>query len=288
MNDGIKIDEPTEAEMKQSTSLIINTPDSAQSLEQAVQKASRFLELQDTMRKMAVNLTNQGDWVDQHGTPYLEWTGASKIACAFGVSYGSPSFDKEVCKDDKGEYIQFHCMAILSWNGRSLPEIGISSTRDDFFGKKNGAWIPLSEVDLTDIKKKSLTNMLNRGIKSLLGLAYTWDEIESITNKKINRNGVTRIEYSTKSKGGNTESKETKDLRVQIGEYCMEMAGGDATEAGKILEEITKWTNNEGKAMAGKTSCKDITEKALPVVYGKVKAEYGKWFNAQQQVGATA
>jgi hypothetical protein len=216
-------------------------------------------------------LTNQNDWINQNGKPYLEWTGASKIACAFGVSYSTPVFEKEICKDDKGEYAVFQAIAMLTWNGRSMPEIGTGSSRDPFFGKSGGEYLPLSEIDLTDVKKKAITNMLNRGIKSLLGLSYTWDEIETISEGKINRTGVSKVEYSAGSQGSKQEKKESKDLRVEIHKMLVDMNMGDQLAASVQLEEITRWKNTKGETVKGKNNVNDIIEKGVPIVYGKVK-----------------
>jgi hypothetical protein len=259
-------------EIKNENVLAI-VPDSEKSLEVAVKSAGRYLELQDTIRKMAINLTNQNDWINQNGNPYLEWTGASKIACAFGVSYSSPVFEKELCKDETGEFVVFHCTAVISWNGRSMPEIGTGSSRDPFFGKSGGRWLPLSEIDLTDIKKKAMTNFLNRGIKSLLGLSYSWDEIENISNKKINRTGGAKIEYSSGSQGSKNETKESKDLRVEIDKMLLDINMGDKVAASENLELLTRW-EKDGTKYKGKFNVKDLHEKGVPIIYGRVKKLY--------------
>ena len=152
--------------------------DTTRNLELSLETAERFFTLQDRIKKSAIKVTNQNDWIDQNGNPYLQWKGASSIACAFGVSYSDLNFSKENDKDDDGEFVIYTATAMVKWQGRSVPEIGTGSSRDSFFGKRGGRFLPLSEVDLNNVKKKALTNMLNRGIKSLLGLSFTWNDIE--------------------------------------------------------------------------------------------------------------
>lgn len=249
-------------------------PSSDTQLEQTVKNAERYIELQNNIRRMAVKLTNQNDWVNQNSTPYMEISGATKIANTFGVSMGDMIFEKETIKDDKGEYIIYSCMALLSFNGRSLLEEGNSSTRDAFFGKTKEGFKPLSEVDLVNIKKKAKTNMLNRGIKNLLGLSYTWDEIEEITDNKINRNVVTGVTYQKGTSGGNEDTDLEKQQRQKIGQMLMIMTGDDKENAANLLEEITEWTTKEGEKRKGKRSARDISTKAVKVAYGNVKKRY--------------
>ncbi len=268
----------------ENKNLLIEMPQSETGLELMVKGAERFLALQDRIRKMAINLTNQNDWIDQNGKPYLEISGANKISAAFGISTKETIPKKEFCNDDRGEYIQFKFIGTLCLGNREISAIGISSTRDDFFCKRRGEILPLSEINLNDVEKKAFTNFLNRGVKSLLGLSYTWDEIEKYSNGKIIRQKVTGVSYSKGFKGGSSETKETKDLRVEIHRMLLEIEGGDEAEAAKLLEMITQWKNSEGKILAGKKDVKDISERALPVAYGKVKANYENFLKANNMI----
>lgn len=170
-------------------------PHAAMDLQAQIDNAGKFMELQSKIRMMAVKLTNCNDWEDQKGIPYLKWQGAAKIRSAFGVSYTSPDIRREDCRDDKGAYVVFHAEAMVTWQGATIPCVGTGSTRDPFFGKKNGHDIPLSEIDLTDIKKKACTNMLNRGLRDLLGLTFTWEEIDKIVGGGI-KEGARKQDYN--------------------------------------------------------------------------------------------
>lgn len=169
-------------------------PHAAMDLQAQIDNAGKFMELQSKIRMMAVKLTNCNDWEDQKGIPYLKWQGAAKIRSAFGVSYTPPDIRREDCRDEKGAYIMYHAEAMVSWQGATIPCVGTGSTRDPFFGKKNGQDIPLSEIDLTDIKKKACTNMLNRGLRDLLGLTFTWEEIDKIVGGTI-KEGARKQDY---------------------------------------------------------------------------------------------
>ena len=70
-----------------------------------------------------------------------------------------------------------------------------------------------------------------------------------------------------------------KNLLQEMGKMLMEMANGDREKASAILEEITTWTNKEGKIIEGKNSLRNISGKQIPVIYGKVKKLYQEWKN---------
>ena len=72
-------------------------------------------------------------------------------------------------------------------------------------------------------------------------------------------------------------TEEAKDLRDKIGSMLMEMAGSNKAEASKLLTKYTSFVGKDGKEVKGKSSLAGLSEKAIPVTYGKVKEAYGKW-----------
>jgi len=250
-------------------------------LEASMKRAEKFLQIQDRMRKLAVNLTSPVDWVNENGKPYLQWSGTSKIAMAFGVSYEDLHYSKTNVKDDKGEYVDFECTGYVTWQGRQVPETGTGSSRDPFFGKRNGEFIPLTEIDLNNIKKKALTNFLNRGLKSMIGLSYTWEEIETITNNRINRKNVQGVTYTQGAKGGDTDSPEHKTAKANLSNMILEMCDGDKAKAGNYLEELTTW-EKDGKPMKGKKTARFMSEAQMKVILPKVQDAY-KTFKADKE-----
>jgi hypothetical protein len=248
-------------------------------LEEAVKNAEKYLEFQDRIRKAAIKLTSLQDWIDEGGKPYCQWTGTSKIANAFGVTYKIENILPEKNSDEHGEYVDYTAVGMVKWNGREVPEVGTGSTRDPFFGKKNGVRIPLSEIDRTDIKKKALTNFLNRGIKDLIGLSFTWQEIETITEGRITQEKVKAAGggVSFDKKPGHTDSAEAKDYREKIRTMLIDMCGGDTESAKLALVKYTSFKDKtSGKEVPGKDNVKYLSDKAAEVTYHKIKEEYEK------------
>jgi len=257
-----------------------------QNLEMAIQQAENFVKLQDRIRKMAVNLTNTNDWIDQNGTPYLQASGCSKIAGAFGLRvYGVETVgEKDI--DDKGEFLIYNTSGYSAWNGNEVHEIGSATSRDDFFAKRkddngNSILLPLQEIDRADIRKKSHTNFMNRIIKRQLGLTYTWEELAEASSGKITKEKCGSVKYEKGRKGGSTDTDpKTKDHRAELRNKVLEMAGGDTKTARTMLETFSQWTNKKGELVAGKTNVDQLSEKQVNIVLDKVRKEYDEMFPA--------
>ena len=71
--------------------------------------------------------------------------------------------------------------------------------------------------------------------------------------------------------------KTKEEYQEIIPTILMMMSGQDIAKAKSLLKEITAWQTDAGKVVAGKDSVLDLTEKQLPVIYGKVKKAYLEW-----------
>jgi hypothetical protein len=219
-----------------------------ESLEKQLALADKYFELFDHIRKRAISLTDQFDWIDQEGKPYLQETGAAKIAAAFNIQTSDLQCVKEKERDDRGDYITFTWTAILSWNCRSIMCIGTSSTRDKFFGRKNEKDLPLQDIDLMNVKKKGWTNLMNRGIKQLLGLTFTWDDVSKYSDGRITKEKCKVFSYAKGGRGGKAqESADTGAKRTAVWNQMLEMKIGDIEEAQALLKQLTKYKDSEGK-----------------------------------------
>lgn len=151
-------------------------------LELAIKNAERLEELIRKVKIIAIKSTNKNDWVDMGGKPYLQSSGAEKIARQFGISWriceGYPK--KEMTNDEKETFYQYVCKGEFSMGGKTIEVIGTCSQRDKFFGKTKEGFRPLSEIDECSVLKKSITNMRANGITMILGIRnLTWDEINA-------------------------------------------------------------------------------------------------------------
>lgn len=170
------------------------------------ERADKLVGALNKIMQAAIKITNGKDWVLIGGTPYLQETGASKVARLFGISWkicdGFPK--QEINKDG---YPTYTYRMVFSMGGQKIEAEGMRSAADEFFTGKNKKNV--DEIDLADVKRAAFTNCLNRGIKGILPGLRNLDvaalEAAGITVGK----GYT---FKEGSKGGNTGSAEESGL----------------------------------------------------------------------------
>lgn len=243
-------------------------------LEQSIQAAEKYVNLMDRIRKMAIKLLNITDVSNQGGKPYIEKSGCDKIASAFGVHIFNTEFTRESFSDDKGDYYVYTCSGHGKWNNHEESDVGVASSRDDFFGtfKDNGEkkFKPLSEVDPCDIKKKALTNFANRIIKKLIGLSFSWEELSSLSDGVITADTCKKVEFGRGSKGGTTDSPATAKLRNECRAWLLKLNDGEPEQAKAMLISETAFQGKDGP-MAGKDHINKLSEKQVQILHGKLK-----------------
>ena len=199
-------------------------------LENALKVAERNERLAQKIKILAIKQTNPKDWVDQDGKPYLQSSGAEKVARLFGISWrlceGYPK--KETLKDEAGTYYVYTCKGEFEMGGKTVEVIGTCSQRDKFFGRKGGELKAESEIDITNIIRKAVTNMEVNGITRLLGIRnLTWEEVNEAG---IKQEKASAVNYKTKA----GETLEIEGL-IQTGNTKSGSKGGKAWK----LYEIT-------------------------------------------------
>ena len=229
--------------------------------------AEKRIEAINKIKSIVFQVTNENDWVDQNGKPYLQASGCHKVANIFGISWRFIGEPKKVIEED-GNY-RYDIQLEVYTGTRSIEVVGTRSTKDSFFTTrykdKEKVTLPPSEVDAGDILKASITNTQANGISAILGIRnLTWDEIKGIDKSKTGK-----VKY-----GKSEMSDEAKDLKAEIKKMLTEMAIASKTDFSKLLQLYTTFTGKDGKEVMGKSKLEDISEKAMPVTYGKVKTVY--------------
>ena len=238
----------------------------------------------NTIMKAALKMTTPMDWVLIGGNPYLQETGSSKIAALMGVSWqiGQPA--KVYDEDGSGHY-SFMTSGKFFFAGRETTADGLRSTREDFFiGSPNatmknekGETVPKpqkkpQDVDERDVMQAAYTNCLNNGIKR------TVPGLRNITTEHLTDAGIdtSAIKGYGFNNGYQAEmSGDAKDQKAEIERMLREMCGEAKWKAG--LKKLTAFTGRDGNEVAGKDDINRLSEKMIPVTYGKVKKEYDKW-----------
>jgi len=255
--------------MKENNNSVENLPVALidDNLIEIANMAEKRIEAIKKIKSIVFRVTNSRDWIDQGGNPYLQASGGEKVGGVFGISWRID--EPQLTTEESGHY-SYTYKGYFSMGGRIIEVIGSRGTIDPFFSKSHGEAIPPSEIDRNDVKKAALTNLIGNGVTRILGIRnLTWEELEAAG---IKRDKTVKVDY-----GKAEMTSEAKDLRDKIGSMLMEMAGSNKAAASKLLTKYTSFVGKDGKEVKGKSSLAGLSEKAIPVTYGKVKEAYEEW-----------
>ncbi len=182
-----------------------------------VRIAAQAEERIDAIKKIkntAIKLTNENDWVDQGGKPYLQVSGSEKIAGAFSISWSFLSAEPDYEEEEDGHYTYtYHGRFTMA--GRSIEIDGSRSSKDPFFKEyhypdgKNGKRVERTIHERTnkrDVKMSALTNLLGNGITRMLGIRnMSYPDLEEFAG--IKKENLGKVSYGNKPAVRKTQSK---------------------------------------------------------------------------------
>jgi hypothetical protein len=133
-----------------------------------VKKAEKRLEALAKQRMLIIKLTRPYDWIRYGDSAYLKSYGAERLRLFFNISY--KVIDKpEIIRHEDGHFTVIF-RGTFSWGGQTIEEIGIRSSKDPFFCKVGNQSIPPDQIRMSDVMKAARSNLIARGIATLLGL----------------------------------------------------------------------------------------------------------------------
>lgn len=254
---------------------------------QTVEIARERLEIFERLKRLAIGYTSPADWVLLSGKPYLTESGCMKFAEVYGVSFQSSRVEQVNYSDERGPVIMFVAVVTAEFRGRKVEEEGSASTAGQFFngseetegGKKRAKRLPLSEIDIPNVRKKAITNAKARATKKILGLSFTREEMDAaLSGAGKAAAAVSQVSYGGKSEVRQATGKgKVNDTKRRIGEMILEMCDGDKVMAGNLLEGYTEFQGRDGNMVRGKRSVADLTDRQAEVVIKKVEEEYKKF-----------
>lgn len=157
-------------------------------------QAEKRIEAVNRIKRIALQVTNVHDWTDQGGRPYLDVSGAEKVARLFGISWRID--EPHLVTEEDGHFrYEYKAYFTLGAGGPTIEAIGVRGSKDPWFSKNKGIDIPPSEIDKGDVKKSAFTNCIGNGITRLLGIRnMTW---EDLATAGIAQDKVARVSYRT-------------------------------------------------------------------------------------------
>lgn len=212
---------------------------------------------------------------------HFERAACEQILSWAGARVENVHKEVEIITDDEGTYRDYEMWGTVRFgDDRSLEVMGNCSTRSDFYGVRKGKdgkeyYLPLHEVDIPSIKQAAMTNMMNHACVRSLGLkAIT---LEDLKMAGMNVDMVKKVEFNKGSRGGSTLTPDEIRMQTQIGNWVLEMAGGDKESAASTLMARTTFKGSDNAQVPGKRSPSELTGRRLQITHEKIAAEYKAW-----------
>lgn len=192
--------------MENGHEIEVASPLESDKLIELSQNAEKRIEAVKKIKTQALRVTNEHDWTDQGGRPYLQVSGSEKIARLFGISW---RFNGDIVRhDEENGHFSFEVSMEFLMPGATIEFKGSRSSKDPFFSKKYGKEIVPSEIDKADVQKAAITNTIGNGITRLLGIRnLTWDDLKGAG---LNPDKIGKVDYK---KGGNGKSEDKPQMK---------------------------------------------------------------------------
>jgi hypothetical protein len=158
-------------DVRNETAMITTLPDDIaqydyEGIMVMAERADKLVAALNKIMNAAIKITTHFDWVLIGGKPYLQESGATKVARLFGISWrimeGYPK-----CSLDSG-YPSWEYRMEFRMGNTVIEAEGSRTGKDDFFTGRSENKKGADQIDSNDVKKSAYTNCLNNGIKRLL------------------------------------------------------------------------------------------------------------------------
>ena len=192
-------------ERPQGGALLDSNPDNIIYL---AERADKYIAAMNKIMTAALKITNELDWCLIGGTPYLQESGATKVARLFGISIqviGNPSIEV-----DRDGYKTYTYRARFMLRDQYVECEGSRSASEDFFAGKGKTKKP-DEIDDRDVKMSAYTNCVNNGIKRLIPNLRNID-VATLEAAGLNVKEIRGYTFKEGSKGGASKKAEDSGL----------------------------------------------------------------------------
>lgn len=200
-NTSIEIMEPMQAMEtgNRNTGLLDASMDNIMYL---AEKADKMITAMNKIMSAALKITSEHDWTLIGGKPYLQESGATKVARLFGISWqiGEPRIE---C--DAEGYKTFTYKGRFEMRGQFIECEGSRSMKDDFFGGKPDARKSVDEISERNVRQAAYTNCINNGIKRIIpGLRGI--DVKTLEEAGIDAGKIKGYTFKDGGKGGTSKN----------------------------------------------------------------------------------
>jgi len=265
--------------------------------EEIGKELERRFELQDRiLATMCKYIDPQVDLVMIEGNPAKTSNFAHKLYRIVGGTFeyvkdvqGHPMVSRMDHSDNEGAYYVYEAFGRYQapyGDGGWFEASGAWSSRQKFFGRVDGSFKPVEQVDEQNVRQAALTECFKKCIFGALGIgALQADKLKELGVDTTNIRGYT---FKKGTKGGDTDSDVDSDVRAKIEMICQELANQKfstsgnptATTPGQVLKQIThREYEKDGKkqVFTGYDNFKKITVKSLGLTLKRCEEAEQSW-----------
>jgi hypothetical protein len=204
---------------------------------------------------------------------------------------GAPLVAKEQFTDDDGDYYTYTAYGRYILPDGSYKECsGMFSSRDKLFGKKDGAFRAMSDVNERFVRQAALTECFKKGVLEALG----YGDLSVEEAKKAGAKLDTSRGYQHKSgrDGGSTDTAESGDVRANIERICRDMVKSgyefNKTTYDRPEDYLKAITANPGRNWEGWKSFRNIKDTQLEKIFQQMESLWMIYFKDPWQVAPPA
>lgn len=240
--------------------LIVSSEQGLQDIQFLADNIEKMVAAATRIRLVLLKLAQPGDWVlfrnkkkeADPGKAEIGFAGANRIGSTLGVSFANWTAEKVTGRDDTGEWYRWEYQCDASHGKRCVRVFGRAGSRDVFFGKEDGKFKELQNVNEGNIKQAAMRAAKKEGVKDLFGLHH-------MDPKFLEANGI-RLEDAGGYTFKNADDKagETEVVTVKIEEVTQK-----SSKPGE--KAWTKYTLHDSEGVGYSTFDKKIAEEASKI-----------------------
>ncbi len=197
----------------------------------------------EALRRAVIAATDESQWHDFGGKPYMEGDAALTIAKVMGISFEEPHYE---FRDLGGGAAQCVCTVRVHHAGRTFQDIGDCDSFDDFLEKRRmdlerrGATPDqISAALRVELQKKARANANSRAVSGIAGLrGLSWDALEML--------GLRRAKVgATQFRRGTAAAAQGRSVSGSLAELAAAPIGSVMTVTG-VVEKVEERKSRDG------------------------------------------
>ncbi len=265
-----------------ATQLIAAEKITKANLEVRLSDAAALVDFYNRAEDLIIKRTKNEDWLMIGDSPYPLESAVKKAHMTIGSKIKDIRIeeDKVIEQIQGGDFsvIYFTAYGTVCFNGQEAEAIGTASTKDQFFAertreKKDGSGnvvkendrpvkekylLPLEDVSIMNVKKKSVTNLYKRTLDLIFRLNPTKEKLADlgITPKS----GFT---FAGGSKGGSTDTPADKETRTKMKTILASLSAATGQSTGEVLKGVTYFEKAGSDPFPGYTDPSRVSSKML-------------------------